>query len=260
MRQAIVGNINSFLDKFFGIRIKRSRYTLHSVEFPQAQIIPQATYSPWLDDKNFQKIYQVAKNNSLVDEFRMYELWQLAQQAVRSGGSFLEVGVWRGGSSAIIQAAIEQAASETAATGNDIPKFYIADTFKGVVKAGSKEDTLYKGGEHSDTSLDMVEDLFEKLHLTKPDIMVGIFPDDHPDLDIQKIGFVHSDVDAYQSTKDIIEWCMPRLVKGAVLIFDDYGFRGCEGVTSYVNELLTIYPDKFVKIHNLNGHAILISK
>ncbi|MEC8805454.1 MAG: TylF/MycF/NovP-related O-methyltransferase, partial [Pseudomonadota bacterium] len=67
-------------------------------------------------------------------------------------------------------------------------------------------------------------------------------------------------VDAYQSTKDIIEWCLPRMSQGGVIIFDDYGFRGCEGVTEYVNELMKIdsINQNYHFIHNLNGHAILI--
>ena len=34
--------------------------------------------------------------------------------------------------------------------------FYLCDTFKGVVKAGS-HDTAYKGGEHANTSIPTVE-------------------------------------------------------------------------------------------------------
>lgn len=41
-------------------------------------------------------------------------------------------------------------------------------------------------------------------------------------------------VDVYQSAKDIVEWAMPRLTRGGVVVFDDYGFRNCEGVTTLV--------------------------
>jgi O-methyltransferase len=30
----------------------------------------------------------------------------------------------------------------------------------------------------------------------------------------------------------------PRLVRGAVVVFDDYGFYGCEGVTRMVDEFV----------------------
>lgn len=46
-----------------------------------------------------------------------------------------------------------------------------------------------------------------------------------------------------------------QLEVGGVVVFDDYGFRGCDGVTSYVDEIKM--DSRLVFIHNLNGHAIL---
>ena len=83
-------------------------------------------------------------------------------------------------------------------------KFYIADTFQGVVKAGSEKDTSYRGGEHADTDVDFVKNLFGKVDKKLPEILIGIFPEDHKSLAIEELAFVHSDVDACQSTKDII--------------------------------------------------------
>lgn len=73
---------------------------------------------------------------------------------------------------------------------------------------------------------------------------------------------MHSDVDAYNSTKGVIEWSIPRLLKGGLIVFDDYGFLGREGVAKYVNELMSdlIMKKEFLLVYNLNGHAILIKK
>lgn len=67
-------------------------------------------------------------------------------------GDLIEVGTWRGGTSAIIQSALRKS--------NSISKLFVADTFNGVVKAGSTKDTLYKGAEHSDASINDIEELF----------------------------------------------------------------------------------------------------
>ena len=75
-------------------------------------------------------------------------------------GSILEVGVWRGGTGAILTKAAQ-------ANGK---KVFLADTFEGVVKAGSK-DTSYKGGEHADTSEAMVKHLMESLLLPNYSIL-----------------------------------------------------------------------------------------
>lgn len=44
---------------------------------------------------------------------------------------------------------------------------------------------------------------------------------------------------------------------GARIVFDDYGFSACEGVTRLVNQLRTDLQD-FPFVHNLNAHAILV--
>ena len=43
---------------------------------------------------------------------------------------------------------------------------------------------------------------------------------------------------------------------GGMIVFDDYGFSGCEGVTKLVDEERN-KNDRIV-IHNLNGHGIII--
>ena len=69
---------------------------------------------------------------------------------------------------------------------------------------------------------------------------------------------LHCDVDVYQSAKDVVDWVLPRLSQGGVIVFDDYGFTSCEGVTRLVNE----YRERpeFMFFHNLNGHGILYKK
>ncbi|MNC63802.1 hypothetical protein D3C75_1139530 [compost metagenome] len=68
---------------------------------------------------------------------------------------------------------------------------------------------------------------------------------------------LHIDVDVYESARDVLNWALPRLVPGAVVVFDDYGFFGCEGVTRLVNDFIVENPD-FRFLHNLNGHAVLV--
>jgi len=209
-------------------------------------VSPAATYSPWLSDKDFQAIYQKIKNHTLVDIYRCYELWTLAKQTATIEGDILEVGVWRGGTGAILAEAVKNISSKTV---------YLADTFSGVVKAG-ENDTNYKGGEHADTSLEIVKELLKMQGLINVALLQGIFPEDTANQVTGKISLLHSDVDVYQSSKDIVEWCLPRLSTGGLIVFDDYGFSGCEGVTTYCEELRK-NPD-FCYIHNLNGHAIFI--
>jgi len=83
----------------------------------------------------------------------------------------------------------------------------------------------------------------------------GVFPEaTGARMDGAAIKLCHIDVDTYQSAKDVFMWVWPRLVTGGVVIFDDYGFWGCEGVTTAVNELRASH----FTLHNLNGHALVL--
>src|SRR3989338_3907028 len=106
-------------------------------------LIPYGFYAPWVTDVDFLRVHEKIKTNTLVDIYKCYELWKLVEETEKVEGCLVEVGVWRGGSGAVI-------ASKVAALGSHAA-VYLCDTFTGVVKAGSK-DSAYEGGEHADTS------------------------------------------------------------------------------------------------------------
>jgi O-methyltransferase len=214
-----------------------------------AEVFPAATYSPWLADQQFQSVFAAIRDNTLVDRYRCYELWQLIEEAAKlERGDLIEVGVWRGGTGALI-------AKKCRPAGIDDTVF-LCDTFHGVVKAGS-HDTAYQGGEHADTSKAAVEALCAQLALENVCILEGIFPDQSGHLvEDHQFRFCHIDVDVYESAKGVAEWVWPRLVPGGILVYDDYGFYSCSGITRFVNEERS-KSDRLV-FHNLNGHAVVI--
>jgi O-methyltransferase len=133
-------------------------------------------------------------------------------------------------------------------------KLYLADTFEGVVKASNK-DTIYKGGEHSDTSEAVVIQLLTDVRAQNFQLLKGIFPEEVNLPQNTKLKFCHIDVDTYQSGFDIFHAIWDLMVLGGVVVFDDYGCWGCEGITELCNEL-NIKNGTF--IHNLNGHGIFV--
>jgi O-methyltransferase len=203
-----------------------------------------ATYSPWLSDREFLNAYQAVKEFTLVDIYRCYELWDLAKQTARVEGCIVEVGVLRGGTGCLL--AIAAPAKEV----------YLADTFAGVVKAGPK-DTRYGGGEHADTSEKIVRDLLLSAGAANARILKGVFPEETGSCVNGPVALLHIDVDVYESGREIVRWARPHLPAGAAIVFDDYGYYGCEGITRLVRELRETIPD-FRFIHNLNGHAIFV--
>lgn len=184
----------------------------------------------------------------MVDRYRCYALYQLLPQVLGLQGDILEVGVWRGGTGALLARAAQAHTPHP-------PRIWLADTFAGVVKAGGN-DPYYKGGEHANTSEQVVRDLLQSMHIEKYHILPGVFPEQAEVPPSQRFCFCHIDVDVYQSAKDVLLWVWPRLSHGGIVVFDDYGFYGCEGVTKLVNEQNNTGDRIFV--HNLNGQALFI--
>ena len=114
------------------------------------------------------------------------------------------------------------------------------------------------GGEHADTSRQAVEELIlTRMNLDNVEILEGIFPDQTGHrVEGMQFRFCHIDVDVYQSAKDVVDWIWDKMVPGGIMVYDDYGFYGCDGITKYVEEQM-MRKDRLV-IHNLNGHAIIL--
>lgn len=209
-----------------------------------------ACYSPWNVDDAFRSVFERVEDFTLMDRYKAYGLWQLVAQVTPLEGALLEVGVWRGGSGALI-------ASRAASCGIESPVF-LCDTFQGVVKAGAR-DAHYRGGEHADTSEATVSKLLTDLGLVHAEVVPGVFPDESgADLAGECFRFCHVDVDTYDSASGILEWLWPRLSPGGVVVYDDYGFPRCDGIREHVNEQMDL-PDRLV-IHNLTGQAIVVKR
>jgi len=207
-------------------------------------------YAPWATDEAFLKVYGRAQTHTLVDIFRCYELHDLVRTVAPVKGDVLEIGVWRGGTGAILSAAAAKWKPEATV--------WLCDTFQGVVKAGAM-DSAYSGGEHADTGAEIVAQLLKEVCVSNWKILEGIFPEDTERLITAKtIALCHIDVDVYQSAADIVGWLLPRMPSGGIVVFDDYGFSSCKGITRLVNELRDDGHWSFV--HNINKHAVLIRR
>ena len=219
-----------------------------SEDSPYETVTPIANYAPWKADAEFLRVYRAIRGHTLVDIYRCWELWTLVAQASKVPGALLEVGVWRGGTGVLI-------AYRAAACGIAEP-VYLCDTFSGVVKAGQK-DTYYRGGEHADASVAAVESLADRLGVRNIRILKGVFPDETASLiEATNLRFCHVDVDTHDSARETLDWVWPRLSCHGLVVYDDFGFQVCPGVTCHVEEQIPL-ADRLV-FHNLNGHGIVV--
>jgi len=237
----------------FGFEITRIPKTKSpSIAQEYEPVRPNATYSPWNKDKSFQEVLASIAGSTLVDKYRCFELWKLIEQVSKlKEGSIIEVGVWRGGTGALIAKKAKNCGIKD--------RVFLCDTFKGVVKA-SVNDSTYEGGEHADTNRQVVEELlFARMNLDNVEILEGIFPEETGHrIEGMRFRFCHVDVDVYQSAKDVVDWIWDKMLPGGIMVYDDYGFNSCDGITKYVEEQM-MCTDRVV-IHNLNGHAIILKR
>ena len=220
------------------------------MEYAYETIIRHRAYAPWANDKDFFTVYRTARQHTLVGVDRCYELWDLIHNLGAVKGAVIEIGVWRGGTGSILACALARTRPEE--------RIYLCDTFRGVPKAG-RNDTLYRGGEHANTSVAHVTDVLKSLNVRNAVLVEGVFPDESASqIPPGPISLCHIDVDVYDSARDIVAWVGERMPPGAVLVFDDYGFSSCIGVTRLVNEIRE--NGRWFSIYNLNGHAVLIKR
>ena len=219
-------------------------------EYAYESIVRDRAYAPWIGDKEFVAVYEKARFNTMVSVDRCYELWDLINNLGTVKGAVIEVGVWRGGTGAILASALARTGSAE--------KVYLCDTFRGVPKAGHN-DLLYRGGEHSDTSVGHVSGLLKSLSLGNAVLLAGVFPDETGEqIPAGPVSLCHIDVDVYESARAIVAWVDNRMPPGSILVFDDYGFPSCVGVTRLVNEIKA--SGRWFSLYNLNGHAVLIKR
>src|SRR5208283_2573643 len=72
-------------------RLRQTRFSTLKEGYSQTQIIPYASYSPWLDDKIFLSLFSEVKDCTLVDIYRCHELYVLARQMRSVQGGIVEV-------------------------------------------------------------------------------------------------------------------------------------------------------------------------
>ena len=207
-------------------------------------IISRATYAPWKIDNKFLKIYSKLKLLTLLDEKRFFTIYTILQQIKNINADILDLGCMRGG--------VGMMMSKINLNGNT----YLIDTFSGF----KEEEKYHKKDIFVFTSISEIEKNIKKLNLKKIYILKQKFPNTSKLKNIKKLKLCHIDVNTYRSTKKSYNYVKKKLIKGGIIIFDDYGIFGVEQVTKFVNEIKLRDKKHFYFISNYMGQCILIKK
>ncbi len=180
---------------------------------------------------------------------RCRALWDQSCQVLQTDipGSFVECGVWRGGSAAVMASAIRHCGQAR--------DLHLFDSFEGLPEPTERDGTMakeYSGGRASGTlrSVDQCKAgleevqafLLDRLRLdpSKIHFHVGWFQDTLPRIAPQlgPIALLRLDGDWYESTLLCLEHLYPKVSPGGMIVMDDYwAWEGCRKATDKYREI-----------------------
>lgn len=233
-------NIITGLQRYFGFEIKINR--LPKSGGRNAHVIPGD-----VSEEN-KKIIQTCSPYTMTSVERQAALLNAVEYVSTNNipGSFVECGVWKGGSS--LAAALKFTEM------SDIRDIYMFDTFEGMSAPtdddmdlnGKKADVLLSKEEKSSGSsiwcvagINTVKETM-RLAVSYPDekirLIKGKVEDTLQENSPSSISILRLDTDWYESTRYEMETLFPNLSIGGVLIIDDYGHW--QGAKKAVDEYL----------------------
>lgn len=202
----------------------------------------QPYYSPWLDDTgDFRRFYDAGNSRSLVSMDRCWSVYCFLQQALHIEGEVWELGVYRGGLSAMMGWLLDKHRSNKT--------LRLFDTFAGMPATLPIDE--HQEGQFADV---VMEEIYELIRYRGMRLHKGMIQDTVP-RNLEPIAFAHIDMDIYTSTKFALEAIWDRVSIGGILVFDDYGFPQCVGCRTAVDEFFAGKPS--VPLVLGNGQAIV---
>lgn len=195
----------------------------------------------WEEDERFLRIYDSVKGRTLLDINRLYILYQCVFATASLEGEIGEAGVYRGGSASAIAQAIEL--TETGKV------LHLFDSFQGLPAPSSFDvsSKLFRQGEYQ-SDLDAVRTFLNHSTRTTCSIHPGWLRETllSESLEVMRWSMVHIDLDAYQSVTQALQYFLPRLSPGGVVVVDDYGCVSTPGVEKACTECLASLPEKAI--------------
>jgi O-methyltransferase len=158
---------------------------------------------------------------SIMGHLKIDALLKVAAQVVADDvpGAVAEVGVYKGG-----------VLRELSRTFPD-RTVYGYDTFAGMPAEHWQEGEAVLPGSFDSTLVEVREVVDDCPNVV---LRPGLFPATGDDVEF---AFVHLDVDMYLSTRHALEWLLPRMALGGVIVLDDWDWPECPGVRRAVEDL-----------------------
>jgi hypothetical protein len=214
-------------------------FNTRSREYYARDSLFTANNDHFLSDPAFQAAYargvQASGGFDPRMEWRVHVALWAAGVAVCIPGDFVECGVNAGFmSSAIMQRLGWRRAGK---------RFYLIDTFRGpVLSQYSQEEIerpLLRLAEDATTRGAYVTDL-ERVRANyaewpNVEIITGVVPEVLPTVRIERVAFLHIDMNCAYPERAALEYFWDLLAPGAIVLLDDYAYFGCESIAQAID-------------------------
>ena len=226
--RSIVRRLGYKVHRTRGSRGELAARQLADGEYYQRLSTVEPVFSPWQGCPEFEAIFADVEPHTIVSRDRCYVLAGLAGYASQLDGDAAEAGVYNGGTALLLCRVLAGSGS----------RLFLFDSFEGLPEGEpGKDGPFLPAGRFAAGAVESVERLLADFDDVS-EIRKGWIPDTFDGLEDRSYAFVHIDVDLYQSTLDCLAYFYPRLVPGAVVLFDDYGFPAACGERHAVDEFL----------------------
>lgn len=161
----------------------------------------------FVEDERFRRAYARAVRAGTFDygvRWRVHTLLWAAELAARQEGAFVECGTARGYMASAICDYLDWA---------DRP-FYLLDTFEST----DRPERLF----YADAGPEPVRNNFMEWPSVR--LVVGRVPDTLDQVDVDRVAFLHVDMNVPEPEEAAVRHFWPLLPPGGVIVFDDYGF------------------------------------
>jgi len=179
-------------------------------------------FLPWRSDRDFISRVDEVRARTLLNTEALWTLYIYTQQCLHVSGDFIEAGVYRGGTAKFLKNLLKNASDKT---------LHLFDTFSGMPNADEIAD-FHKAGDFSDTDLSCIA---EWVGDEKVCYYPGLMENTLADIQGKTFAFAHIDVDLKSSVETCCKYIYPRMSKGGIMIFDDYGYPTCPGARAAVD-------------------------
>ena len=178
----------------------------------------------FLREPKFVEAFRLGREAGILNDTPIHYRAYIACWAALKGrdleGDFVECGVYRGAMSRMIVHYLDF---------QDLPqkRFYLLDTFSGIPRESlSDEELRSRRPAKYEPSYERVKATFSAY----PNVTIvrGMIPDTLAEVKSEKVAYLSLDMNAAAPEIAAAEYFWPKMVSGAVIVLDDYGWAGAE--------------------------------